>query len=384
MAQAQNKKKRAVVAMSGGVDSSVAAALLARDGYDVVGVTMRLFSAPSEQMAKLNKSCCSLEDVDDARAVCRKIGAKHYFLNFEEEFQKHVVDYFVSEYERGRTPHPCLACNDRLKFDFLFKRAELMDADIIATGHYGRIHEHNGEYQLLAGIDSMKDQSYVLYTLKQDQLAKLALPIGDYSKDEIREVARELGLSIADKPDSQDICFIPDGDYNRFIEPRLKRKSPGDIVDAEGTVLGQHEGIHGFTIGQRKRIPAVNNTKRPLYVTDINADTGRVTVGPSENLMKTRLYASGMNWISGVSPVGPIKVSARIRYNGGNSPATVRALDNGAEIEFDQPVRAITPGQAVVFYNDDVVIGGGLIETSFPERTTRNSQDFAGPSVISV
>ncbi|HIF72776.1 MAG TPA: tRNA 2-thiouridine(34) synthase MnmA [Dehalococcoidia bacterium] len=386
MAQVQNKKKRAVVAMSGGVDSSVAAALLARDGYDVVGVTMRLFSAPNEQIAKLNKSCCSLEDVEDARAVCRKIGAKHYFLNFEEDFQKHVVDYFVSEYERGRTPHPCLACNDRLKFNFLFKRAELMDADVIATGHYGRIREHDGEYQLLAGIDSMKDQSYVLYTLRQDQLAKLSLPIGDYSKSEIREVARELGLSIADKPDSQDICFIPDGDYNRFIEPRLKRKLSGEIVDAEGKVLGQHDGIHGFTIGQRKRIPAVNNTKRPLYVSDINADSGRVTVGPAENLMKTRLYASGMNWISGVAPVDPIQVSARIRYNGGNSPATVRALEpkNGAEIEFDQPVRAITPGQAVVFYNDDVVIGGGLIETSLPEPTTPKSQDFAGSSVISV
>jgi len=362
-----NKKKRAVVAMSGGVDSSVAAALLARDGYEVVGVTMRLFSAPNEQVARLNKSCCSLEDVEDARAVCRKIGAKHYFLNFEEEFQKHVVDYFVGEYERGRTPHPCLACNDRLKFEFLIQRAELMDADVVATGHYARIHEHEDEYKLLAGVDPLKDQSYVLYTLKQDQLAKLALPIGDYSKDEIREVARDLGLSIADKPDSQDICFIPDGDYNRFIEPRLKRKSPGNIVDADGTVIGEHDGIHGFTIGQRKRLPVVNNTTRPLYVTDINADSGRVTVGPAENLMKTRLYASGINWISGSAPASSIKVQARIRYNGGNSPATVRAVAGGAEIEFDQPVRAITPGQAVVFYEDDVVIGGGLIENSLPE-----------------
>ena len=367
MAQIQNKKKRAVVAMSGGVDSSVAAALLAQEGYEVVGVTMRLFSAPSEQIAKLNKSCCSLEDVEDARAVCRKIGAKHYFLNFEEEFQKHVVDYFVSEYERGRTPHPCLACNDRLKFEFLIRRAELMDADVVATGHYARIREDDGQYTLLAGIDSLKDQSYVLYTLSQNQLAKLALPIGDYSKDEIREVARKLGLSIADKPDSQDICFIPDGDYNRFIEPRLKRKLPGDIVDAEGNVIGEHDGIHGFTIGQRKRIPAVNNTTRPLYVTEINADSGRITVGHAENLMKSRLYASGLNWISGSPPTKPLKVEARIRYNGGNTPATVRAIGTAAEIEFDEPVRAITPGQAVVFYADSVVIGGGLIETSLPD-----------------
>jgi tRNA-uridine 2-sulfurtransferase len=381
MAQVQTKKKRAVVAMSGGVDSSVAAALLARDGYEVVGVTMRLFNAPNENVARLNKSCCSLEDVEDARAVCRKIGAKHYFLNFEDEFQKHVVDYFVGEYERGRTPHPCLACNDRLKFEFLVRRAELMDADVVATGHYARIREDKGKYKLLAGIDSMKDQSYVLYTLSQGQLSKLALPIGDYCKDEIRDVARELGLSIADKPDSQDICFIPDGDYNRFIEPRLKRKAPGDIVDAEGTVLGEHEGIHGFTIGQRKRIPILNSTPRPMYVTDINAESGQVTVGPAENLMKTRLYASGVNWISGSAPIKPITAEARIRYNGRNTSAKVRAVDGGAEIEFDEPVRAITPGQAVVFYENDVVLGGGLIETSLPELTKDRS---VKTSVITV
>lgn len=373
--------------MSGGVDSSVAAALLARDGYEVVGVTMRLFNAPNEQVARLNKSCCSLEDVEDARAVCRKIGAKHYFLNFEEEFQKHVVDYFVSEYERGRTPHPCLACNDRLKFEFLIRRAELMDADVVATGHYARIHEHEGEYSLLAGIDPLKDQSYVLYTLTQDQLSKLSLPIGDYSKDQIREVARELGLSIADKPDSQDICFIPDGDYNRFIEPRLKRKAPGNIVDIEGNILGEHDGIHGFTIGQRKRIPIVNSTPRPMYVTEINADSGKVTVGPAENLMKTRLYASGVNWISGSTPVEQFNAEARIRYNGKNAPAKVRALSNGVEIEFEQPVRAITPGQAVVFYKDDVVLGGGLIESSLPEDSTplvADSDEHADSTAISV
>jgi len=369
MVQIQKKKGRAVVAMSGGVDSSVAAALLAREGYDVVGVTMRLFNAPNDKVARLNKSCCSVEDVEDARSVCRKIGARHYFLNFEEEFQKHVVDYFVGEYERGRTPHPCLACNDRLKFEFLVRRAELMDADVVATGHYARIRQVEGKYRLLAGIDELKDQSYVLYTLSQEQLAKLSFPIGDYSKDEIRAIARDLDLSIADKPDSQDICFIPDGDYTRFIEPRLKQKLPGEIVDADGTVVGKHDGIHGFTIGQRKRLPVVNNTTRPLYVTDINAESGRITVGPAEKLMKTRLYASSVNWLSGTPPVGSIRVGARIRYNGGNSPARVRALPNsGAEIEFDDPVRAITPGQAVVFYDGETVIGGGLIEYSLPER----------------
>jgi tRNA-specific 2-thiouridylase len=367
-------KKRAVVAMSGGVDSSVAAAMLARDGYDVIGVTMRLFSAPNEQVARLNKSCCSIEDVEDARSVCRKIGAKHYFLNFEEEFQKHVVDYFVREYERGRTPHPCLACNDRLKFEFLIKRAELMDADVVATGHYARIVNEGTEYSLLAGVDPLKDQSYVLYTLNQDQLSKLILPIGDFSKDQIRDVARDLGLPIADKPDSQDICFIPDGDYNRFIEPRLTKRSPGEIVDIEGNILGSHEGIHGFTVGQRKRLPIQNNTNRPMYVTDINADSGRVTVGTADQLMRSRLFASRVNWISGEPPVKPRKLDARIRYNGKNAAATVWANGLDAVIEFDEPVRAITPGQAVVFYDDDLVVGGGLIETSLPESADVTDQ----------
>ena len=369
MESTRNNKKRVVVAMSGGVDSSVAAALLAQQGHEVIGVTMRLFSAPNEAVARLNKSCCSIEDVEDARSVCRKIGAKHYLLNFEEEFQKHVIDYFVGEYERGRTPHPCLACNDRLKFQFLMQRAELMDADMVATGHYARIQKDGDRYQLLAGNDPLKDQSYVLYTLSQQQLVKLFLPIGDYSKQEIRDVAREVGLSIADKPDSQDICFIPDGDYSQFIEPRLKRKSPGEIVDATGTVLGAHDGVHDFTVGQRKRIPAVNNTSRPLYVTDIDASSGRITVGPAEGLMRTRLYASNVNWINQPPSHGPIQVQARIRYNGHNTPASVRLVPNGAEIEFSTPVRAITPGQAVVFYDGDIILGGGLIETSLPESS---------------
>ena len=381
MRKRQNDKNRVVVAMSGGVDSSVAAALLAQQGHEVVGVTMRLFSAPNNEVARLNKSCCSIEDVEDARSVCRKIGAKHYLLNFEEEFQKHVIDYFVGEYERGRTPHPCLACNDRLKFQFLMQRAELMDADIVATGHYARIRTDGSQYQLLAGSDPLKDQSYVLYTLSQQQLAKLSLPIGDYSKDEIRDVAREIGLSIADKPDSQDICFIPDGDYSRFIEPRLKRKSPGEIVDMNGTVLGVHDGVHGFTVGQRKRIPVANNSPRPLYVTDIDAPSGRVTVGPAERLMKTRLYASNVNWINQPSSDRTIKVQARIRYNGQNTSANVRVLPNGAEIEFSKPVRAITPGQAVVFYDQDVVLGGGLIEASLPESA---DDKIYRPSAITV
>jgi tRNA-specific 2-thiouridylase len=261
------------------------------------------------------------------------------------------------------------------------QRAELMDADIVATGHYARVRKYGNHYQLLAGSDPLKDQSYVLYTLSQQQLAKLSLPIGDYSKDEIREVAREIGLSIADKPDSQDICFIPDGDYSRFIEPRLKRKSPGEIVDMNGAVLGVHDGVHGFTVGQRKRIPVANNSPRPLYVTDIDALSGRITVGPAERLMKTRLYASNVNWINQPSSDRRIKVRARIRYNGHNTSANVRVLPNGAEIEFSKPVRAITPGQAVVFYDQDVVLGGGLIEASLPESA---DDKIYRPSAITV
>ncbi len=317
-----SKKKRAVVAMSGGVDSSVAAALLARQGYEVIGVTMRLFDAPFENAGRLSKSCCSLEDVEDARATCRVIGARHYYMNFESEFRKHVIDYFVGEYEKGRTPHPCLACNDRLKFDFLMRRAEFMDADLVATGHYARIGERDGVFKLIRAIDPIKDQAYVLYTLTQEKLARLSLPIGRYTKEQIRSLAREFGLPVADKPDSQDICFIPAGNYREFIEKRLNDRVPGTLRTSDGTVLGTHEGVHGFTIGQRKGLPINGGTGRPIFVTHINAATGDITVGDAKDLLKTELWASGINWISGVPPTAPMRCEARIRYNGKNSAAT--------------------------------------------------------------
>ena len=361
------RRPRAVVAMSGGVDSSVAAALLARDGYEVIGVTMRLFDAPFENAGRLNKSCCSLEDVEDARVTCRVIGARHLFLNFVREFKEHVIDYFVGEYEAGRTPHPCLACNDRLKFDFLMRRAELMDADIVATGHYARIAPgDDGDMRLLRGADPLKDQAYVLYTLTQDKLRRLRLPIGGYTKPRIRELAREFGLPVADKPDSQDICFIPTGSYRQFVEERLTRRRPGVIISTDGKKLGEHDGIHNFTVGQRKGIPLAARTGRPVYVTRIDAASGDVTVGHAEDLMQDQLYASAVNWVRGTPPPHAVNVTARIRYNGRDEKATVTPSGGGAMIVFDRPMRAVTPGQPVVFFRGDVVLGGGIIESAAP------------------
>jgi tRNA-specific 2-thiouridylase len=374
--------RKVVVAMSGGVDSSVAAVLLARAGFDVIGVTMRLYNAPSASAARLNRACCSIEDVEDARATCRKIGARHHFMNFEREFKAHVIDYFVGEYERGRTPYPCLACNDRLKFNFLMERAALFGAELVATGHYARIAQREPStdaaveqggpsphttYRLLRAVDPAKDQSYVLYTLAQDQLAHTLLPVGDYTKAEIREIAREAGLGVADKPDSQDICFIPDGDYRSYVAERLQDPRPGSVVDTGGRVLRSHGGIHEFTIGQRKGLGLPGGDAQPLYVTAIDHRTATVTVGPAEGLQRRELFASAVNWISG-GPAGPVEVEARIRYRGREERAVVTPLeDDAVQIEFDRPQRAVTPGQAVVFYRGDEVLGGGTIELEAPE-----------------
>ena len=371
-------KKRALVAMSGGVDSSVAAALLAREGYEVIGVTMRLFNAPFEGAAKLSKSCCSLEDVEDARATCRIIGAKHYYMNFEKEFEEHVIDYFVGEYQQGRTPHPCLACNDRLKFSFLMERAELMEADVVATGHYARIGvEEDGTRSLLRGADVMKDQAYVLYNLRQDQLQRLAFPIGGYTKDEIRQIARDEGLPVADKPDSQDICFIPSGTYREFVLERLDDPKPGVVVDVDDNVLAEHDGIHQFTIGQRKGLPMLGGSKRPIYVTSINSKSGKVTVGSVDGLLRDEVYASAVNWIDGVPPVD-VNVTAKIRYRSPEESASVEMITAEiGKVRFSRPMRACTPGQAIVFYQGDRVLGGGFIELESPLSDVSTETDLA-------
>ena len=358
-------KEKVIVAMSGGVDSSVAALILHRQGFDVVGLTMRLWSHPNEEATQNNKRCCSVEDVDDARRVCNKIGIPHYFMNFEEQFQEHVVDYFVKEYDRGRTPHPCLACNDKMKFDFLLQRAMFLDAKYIATGHYARIRRSETSVKLLKGLDGHKDQSYVLFTLGQLELSKLMLPVGEFQKSEIRQMAREAGLPVADKPDSQEICFIPDGDYRKFISERVPPK-PGLMVDVNNNVLGDHPGIQYFTIGQRRKLGLKGHNPEPMFVTKISSDDNRVILGSEADLYTKEFWASRVNFINGILPDRSLKVMAKIRYKAQPSPAIIEEVDGFFHIEFDEPQRAITPGQAVVFYIDDEIVGGGIIETESP------------------
>jgi tRNA-specific 2-thiouridylase len=288
--------------MSGGVDSSVAALLLSQQGYDVVGITMRLWSVERDDVPASQKRCCSVEDVEDARRVCHEIGIPHYFLNFEKEFQRHVIDYFVQEYDRGRTPHPCLACNDKIKFDFLLRRATFLEADYIATGHYGRVRTTpDGQKILLKGFDGSKDQSYVLFTLGQQELRRLLLPVGEYRKDTIRELAEEANLTVANKPDSQEICFIPDDDYRSFVGDRVRPK-PGEMVDSQGRLLGSHPGIQFFTVGQRRGLGLKGNTGGPMYVIEIRAEDNRIVLGPEEELYRSSFWASNVSFVSGSPP----------------------------------------------------------------------------------
>ncbi len=279
-------------------------------------------------------------------------------MNFESQFQEHVVDYFCREYTRGRTPHPCLACNDVIKFRFLLERALAMDADYVATGHYARLTHTDGRYHLLTGIDSSKDQSYVLFTLRQQELERTLLPVGGYTKAEIRDLAHDAGLLVAGKPDSQEICFIPSGDYRQFLADRIT-PTPGDIVDTEGNVLGRHEGIEGFTVGQRRGLGIASG--RPLFVLSVDADRHRIVVGPAEGLLQDTLWASRVNYPA-TNPQGPVEVQAKVRYNARQMPATLYPRGDDAIIRFREPQRAITPGQAIAFYQGDELLGGGIIE----------------------
>ena len=352
------KKQRVVVAMSGGVDSAVAAGLLARDGYEVIGITMRLWTLDDPDAPVGKKRCCSVEDTGDAQQAADAIGIPHYVLNMEREFHDRVIDYFVAEYGRGRTPNPCLACNEHVKFRALLDRAVALEADFLATGHYARIEHSGGRYRLRRAVDDAKDQSYVLYTMGQAELAKTLFPVGAYSKPRIRELAHEMGLQLADKPDSVDICFVPDGDYKSFVRKRLPQ-SAGIVRDADGTQIGEHDGVAGFTIGQRKGLGVAVGEKR--FVTGIDPDLNIVTIGREEDLLSTTLIAENVNWLGG-APDTAIHADVKIRYRTAPAPATVTPLpDRSARVDFDAPQRAITPGQAAVFYEGDEVLGGGAI-----------------------
>lgn len=351
---------RIVVAMSGGVDSSVAAALLAGQGHDVIGLSMQLY--PAGGSGQTFGSCCTLDDLHDARRVAAALDIPHYILNFERQFQETVVSNFVREYGAGRTPLPCAHCNSDLKFSTLLTRAKGLGADVVATGHYARVEKTGGRWLLKRSADTGKDQSYFLFSLTQDQLAAAVFPVGGLTKAQVRDEARRLGLKVADKPDSQEICFVPDNDYAAFVEkqaPAVGRA--GAIVAEDGRRLGSHGGVHRFTVGQRKGLGI--SAPAPLYVLKIDAEAATVTVGPRNALEQTALTASGVNWISMDPPAGWTAVTAQIRHRHAPAPGRVRALDDGrAELVFDTPQSAITPGQAVVFYDGDTVVGGGWID----------------------
>ncbi len=351
---------KALIAMSGGVDSSVAAYLTKEMGYDCVGCTMKLYE--NEDIGEpRDKSCCALDDAADARSVAYRIGMPFYVFNFKEEFRKTVIDTFVESYQKGRTPNPCIDCNRYLKFGKLYQRAKELQCDVIVTGHYARIEKTGDKYLLKKALDESKDQSYVLYSLTQEQLSHTLFPLGGMEKKETREIAERQGFLNANKPDSQDICFVPDGNYAKVIEEYTGTKSePGDYVDLEGKVIGRHKGIIHYTIGQHKKLG--QSFGEPKYVCRIDAENNRVVLGRNEDVFSREVLAEDFNWISGEIPEAPVRCTAKIRYRKKDEPCTAEVLEDGTvRLTFDEPQRAVTPGQAAVLYDGEIVLGGGTI-----------------------
>lgn len=358
-----NDKKTVVVGMSGGVDSSVAAYLLKKQGYNVIGVTMQIWQEEDTCQVEENGGCCGNSAVEDAGRVAEVLDIPHYVMNFRGEFKEKVIDYFIDEYLCGRTPNPCNMCNRCIKWEALLKRSMEIGADYIATGHYARIDKlPNGRYAIRNSVTATKDQTYALYNLTQDQLSKTLMPIGEYTKEKIRALAEEAGLPVAGKKDSQDICFIPDGDYGAFLEKEAgdRLPGPGNYVTADGKVLGIHQGITHYTIGQRKGLGIAMG--HPVFVTQLKPETNEVVIGEHEDLFTTKVWCNRVNFMGMEGLEEPRRVTAKIRYSHAGSPCTITNLGDGTVLcEFDEPVRASTPGQAVVFYDGEYVLGGGTI-----------------------
>ena len=375
------KRQRVLLGMSGGVDSSVAGYLLREEGYDVIGVTMKVW--PQDCISRAEDKCCGPQAVTDARSVAHSLGISHYVVDEVDQFEQTVITYFASEYQAGRTPNPCVMCNEKLKFGNLWGKAQALGCDYIATGHYAIIEHHADRAVLRKGLDPRKDQSYFLFSLRQPQLRRALTPLGKMTKSEIREIAHSLGLKVADKIDSQEICFVPGNDYKAFLRSHLGEKQfhRGEIYDVHGNFIAEHAGIELFTIGQRKGLPG--GSQRPRYVVDLDPETNRVIVGDADDLACDEFEIDRVNWhpVVGIDDPGrPLEATVKIRYSHPGTPANVTPLENNrVRIRLHEPQRAVTPGQAAVIYDGDLVLGGGWICRPEPVRRTYPLSRLAAP-----